>query len=61
MIRNINIFNVDGLFIQNAVYVEFSRHAYGNPQTNEYLIIDRYSEKDVATTDKNNYPAFELL
>ena len=54
-------FNDDSILIHDAAYVELSRYAYGSPQTDENLIIDRYSEKDVETTEKINHPAFELF
>ena len=55
------ILNDEGMFIHDAAYVELSRYAYGSTQTDENLIIDRDSLKDGETSDKINYPAFELL
>lgn len=55
------IFNDKELLIQDSIGVELSRYPYGKPHTDEFLIRDRYSEKDVDTNEDNNYPAFELF
>ncbi|QFT87396.1 hypothetical protein FIU87_01915 [Bacillus sp. THAF10] len=66
------VFNDKELIIKESLCVEFIRYPYGEPQTEENLIIDRYSDGQISNNsfkggkvlDKlldRNYPAVELL
>lgn len=66
------VFNGKELIIKESSCVEFIRYPYGESQTEENLIIDRYSNRQISNNliksgkvynkfIDENYPAVELL
>ncbi|MCF6137759.1 hypothetical protein [Pseudalkalibacillus berkeleyi] len=66
------VFNYNKLVIKESSCVDFIRYPYGEPHTDENLVIDRYSNRQIFNNSiksgkvcyqllDENYPAVELL